>query len=89
MRHARVPGVAVRPLVGGPVPLGGSFVTADIEDHYVTPNDLGLGRVVKFDHDFIGRDALEEIAQRPPRTKVALIRAHEDVMRILSSGRSR
>jgi glycine cleavage system aminomethyltransferase T len=38
--------------------LGGSFVSENIEDYYLTPYDLGYGHVVKFDHDFIGREAL-------------------------------
>ncbi|WP_216854657.1 hypothetical protein [Rhodococcus opacus] len=40
--------------------LGGSFVSPNIEDYYFTPFDLGYGRIVKFDHDFIGRSALED-----------------------------
>ena len=39
--------------------LGGSFLSSDIEDYYFTPWDLGYGHLVKFDHDFIGREALE------------------------------
>ena len=39
--------------------LGGSFNSPMIEDYYFTPFDLGYGRIVKFDHDFIGRSALE------------------------------
>ena len=42
--------------------LGGSFLSDNIEDYYLTPWDLGYGPVVKFDHDFIGREALEKIA---------------------------
>ena len=33
----------------------------NIEDYYLTPWELGYGNFVKFDHDFIGRDALEKI----------------------------
>ena len=36
----------------------------NIEDYYMTPYDLGYGPFVKFDHDFIGREALEKIAKR-------------------------
>ena len=39
--------------------LGGSFTPANIEDYYLTPHELGYGPIVKFDHDFIGRAALE------------------------------
>lgn len=64
---------------------GGSFCPADIEEYYTTPFDLSLNRVVKFDHEFIGREALEQIAQQPPRTKVALAWNTEDVLRIYAS----
>ena len=41
--------------------LAGSFVSDNIEDYYLTPWELGYGSFVKFDHDFIGRDALEKV----------------------------
>jgi vanillate/3-O-methylgallate O-demethylase len=50
--------------------IGGSFVSDNIEDYYTTPYDLGYGPFVKFDHDFIGREALEEMAKKPQRRKV-------------------
>jgi len=65
--------------------IAGSFVPTDIEDYYVTPYDLGYGHIVKFDHDFIGRDALEAIAQHPPRKKVTLVWDTADVLRIVGS----
>ena len=61
--------------------LGGSFYSSDIRDYYLTPYDLGYGPVVKFDHDFIGRQALEAIAKRPRRKKVTLVLNKEDVLR--------
>ena len=51
----------------------------NIDDHYVTPYDLGYGVHVKFDHDFIGREALEKIANKPHRIKVTLELNDEDV----------
>ena len=33
----------------------------NIEDYYLNPWELGYGPFVKFDHDFIGREALEKI----------------------------
>ena len=42
------------------VSLGGSFYSENIEHYYFSPFDLGYGRVLKFDHDFIGRAALEQ-----------------------------
>jgi len=61
--------------------IGGSFI-GNIEDYYLTPWDLGYGFFVKFDHDFIGRDALERIAEGPHRRKVTLALENEDVARI-------
>src|SRR5688572_31489243 len=47
--------------------LGGSFVSSNIEDYYLTPWDLGYGPHVKFDHDFIGREALVQRARSEER----------------------
>ena len=59
--------------------LGGSFASDDITDYYVTPYDLGYGRLVAFDHDFVGRAALERLAGAESRTKVTLVWNPEDV----------
>ena len=65
--------------------IGGSFVPDSIEGYYLTPWDLGYGPFVKFDHDFIGRDALERMAGQPQRKKVTLALDNADVMRVISS----
>ncbi len=65
--------------------LGGSFVSANIEDYYLTPWDLGYGHIVKFDHDFIGREALEKLKDEPHRKKVTLSWNNDDVIRVFSS----
>ena len=65
--------------------LGGSFVSSNIEDYYLTPWDLGYGNFVKFDHDFIGRTALEALAQQPHRKKVTLVWDDKDVVSVLAS----
>ena len=65
--------------------LGGSFRSDDIADYYLTPWDLGYGPFVKFDHDFIGRAALEKMAVRPPRTKVTLVWNGADVEHALGT----
>ncbi|MCT7378386.1 vanillate/3-O-methylgallate O-demethylase [Chelativorans salis] len=65
--------------------LGGSFYSDDVEDYYLTPWDLGYGHVVKFDHDFIGREALEQKAHEPHRKKVTLVWNSKDVVRIFAS----
>jgi vanillate/3-O-methylgallate O-demethylase len=59
--------------------LGGSMNSADIADYYVTPYDIGYGHLVKFDHEFLGRDALEQIAEGPHRSKVTLVWNPDDV----------
>jgi glycine cleavage system aminomethyltransferase T len=63
----------------GSASIGGSFVSDDIEDYYFTPWDLGYGHLVKFDHDFIGRDALERMAGDEHRHKVTLALDSRDV----------
>ncbi len=65
--------------------LGGSYYSNDITDYYQTPWDLGYGRHVKFDHDFMGRPALERMADQPHRQKVWLVWNNDDVMRIYAS----
>ncbi|HXY80394.1 MAG TPA: hypothetical protein VEH55_03415 [Gaiellaceae bacterium] len=57
--------------------LGGSFYSDDISDYYLTPWDLGYGGFVKFDHDFVGREALEQMT--PTRKKVTLAWNADDV----------
>jgi len=65
--------------------IGGSFNSPNIEDYYLTPWDLGYGSHVQFDHDFIGREALEQRAKGPHRKKVTLALDSEDVMRAIGS----
>lgn len=65
--------------------IGGSLYSTDVHDYYLTPFDLGLGRSVKFDHDFHGREALEKIAAAPARRKVTLLWNAEDVAAIVRS----
>jgi vanillate/3-O-methylgallate O-demethylase len=65
--------------------IGGSFVSDNIEDYYMTPYDLGYGPFVKFDHDFHGRDALEKLANKPQRKKVTFAWNGEDMAKIYAS----
>ena len=65
--------------------LGGSFYSKNIVDYYLTPYDLGYGFFVKFDHDFVGRAALEKIAANPSRKKVTLAWNGTDVTRAFGS----
>jgi vanillate/3-O-methylgallate O-demethylase len=59
--------------------LGGSYYADDIADYYLTPYELGYGSFVKFDHDFVGRDALARLADEPSRKKVTLAWNGDDV----------
>jgi glycine cleavage system aminomethyltransferase T len=60
--------------------IGGSQDSADIADYYLTPYDIGYGKTVRFDHDFVGREAVEAMARTaPPRTKVTLVWDADDV----------
>jgi vanillate/3-O-methylgallate O-demethylase len=65
--------------------LAGSFVSDDIEDYYLNPFALGYGPFVKFDHDFIGRDALEQIDAETQRKKVTLAWNNDDMSEIFAS----
>ncbi|MGW6034915.1 vanillate/3-O-methylgallate O-demethylase [Gordonia terrae] len=65
--------------------LAGSFVSDNIEDYYLNPWELGYGSFVKFDHDFVGRSALEAIDPAQQRRKVTLAWNAEDVAELLSS----
>ncbi len=63
----------------------GSFPKENIEARLRTPYDVGWGFCVKFDHDFIGREALEKIAADPPHDIVTLEWNEEDCMDVMRS----
>lgn len=65
--------------------IGGSFVSPNIEDYYLNPWELGYGPFVKFDHDFHGREALEQIDASAQRRKVTLAWNPEDMAKITAS----
>ena len=65
--------------------LGGSYVSQNIEDYYVNPYEIGYGPFVKFDHDFIGREALEKLDKSKQRRKVTLAWNGEDVAKVFAS----
>ena len=69
----------------GTASIGGSFVSANIEDYYTTPYDLGYGPFIRFDHDFIGREALEKKAAGPHRKKVTFAWNAEDLLKVWAS----
>jgi len=65
--------------------IGGSFYSDNIEDYYFTPWDLEYGHILKFDHDFVGREALEKKADEPRRKKVTLALDNGDVLQCIGT----
>ncbi len=65
--------------------IGGSFVSKNIDDYYLTPWDMGYGTFIKNDHDFIGREALQAMADKPHRKKVTLAWNGEDLAKVFNS----
>lgn len=58
---------------------------SEIQDYYCNPIELGWEKMVKFDHDFTGRAALEKIAASPHRQVVTLRWNLEDVLDVYAS----
>jgi len=65
--------------------LGGSFVSKKVEDYYTTPWELGYNTFTKYDHDFIGKDALQAMEGKVNRKKVTFAWNNEDVTDIMHS----
>ena len=57
----------------------------DIRDYYRNPYELGWGHMVKFDHDFVGREALEKIRDSAHRQVVTLEWDKDDIMKVFKS----
>ena len=71
--------------VEGVLRLAGSLQHDRVEDYYRTPFDLGYGRLVGTNHDYIGKDALAAIREsgRPALKKVTLQWNPEDTAGLL------
>ena len=69
--------------VGNPQYSGYQYVMGsasdDIQNAFVTPFDVKWDYLINYDHDFIGKSALLEIRENPPRTVVTLEWNPEDV----------
>lgn len=65
--------------------IGRSYVSRNIEDYYLSPWDLDYGRLVNFNHDFIGRESLQKSKNQPDRKKVTLAWCADDVLSVQSS----
>ncbi|MGI6229375.1 MAG: hypothetical protein ACOYJL_00530 [Tractidigestivibacter sp.] len=64
--------------------LNGS-VGDDLQTRFVTPYDTGLGFLVKFNHDFMGREALEKIAKNQTRNVCTLEWDPESVGKVFAA----
>ena len=53
--------------------------------HYRNPVELGWAGMIKFDHDFVGRKALEPVVANPKRRMVTLEWSIDDVIDIYAS----
>ena len=65
-------------------PLKGSM-GQDVRLRYRNPVELGWANTIKFDHEFIGREALEKEVANPHRTMVTLIWNPEDILDVCAS----
>ena len=74
-----------KPLRFNPPFFSGSIDPNDIQSRFRNPFELGWGRSVRFDHAFIGREALEKEHTNAKRTIVTLVWNTEDVIDIYSS----
>ena len=77
--QAAMPGFAVT------FNIAGSFEGKEISDWYRSPVELGWGKNVKFDHEFIGRQALEPEVAKPRRLMRTLIWNSDDVADVYTS----
>jgi glycine cleavage system aminomethyltransferase T len=66
------------------VPCKGSM-GPDLNLRYRNPIELGWAKTIKFDHDFIGREALEKEASNPRRAMVTLVWNSDDIMDVCQS----
>lgn len=66
--------------------IGGSFASDNIEDYYLTPFELGYDFYIGWKKDdFIGKDALVAMRDRPHRKKVTFEWNADDVVKVIAS----
>jgi vanillate/3-O-methylgallate O-demethylase len=65
--------------------VAGSFEGQDISDWYRNPVELGWGKRIVLDHNFIGREALEAELANPKRTIRTLVWNAEDIADVNAS----
>lgn len=57
----------------------------DINHYYHDPYEFGWGKMIKFDHEFVGKEALEKIAAEDKRRMVSLEWNAEDIADVFAS----
>lgn len=57
----------------------------DVNLRYRNPVELGWEKPIKFNHDFVGREALEKLVAKPNRKMVTLVWNKEDIFDIYKS----
>ena len=62
--------------------VGGSFQSDNVSDYYLTPFDLEYDRLIHWDHEFLGREALLQMREKPRRKKVILVWDGDDVVEV-------
>jgi glycine cleavage system aminomethyltransferase T len=65
--------------------IAGSFEAGDVSAWYRSPVELGWGKSIKFDHKFLGDEALAEELENPRRLIRTLIWNAEDVLDVHAS----
>jgi vanillate/3-O-methylgallate O-demethylase len=73
------------PAFAQPAYIAGSYDGAAISDYYRSPVELGWARNINFDHDFLGRAALEEEKAAPRRVMRTLVWNGDDVTDVFAS----
>src|SRR3954447_3669066 len=76
---------ASMPSFAQPAYIAGSYDGQEISEYYRSPVELGWGRTIRFDHDFLGREALEAEKASPRRTIRTLVWNAEDVLDVQAS----
>lgn len=65
--------------------IGGSYVPDSITGYYVTPFNLGYKHIIKYDHEFIGADALRHMDVDKQWRKVTFAWNNEDLGSVFTS----
>lgn len=60
----------------------GSFASTDITDYYLCPVEIGYKKLINFEHEFIGKEALKEAVEQQDRTLVSLFWDPKDAKKV-------